>query len=75
LPAPFQDHLEITDPMKTREGGRGLPYISQPVAAPLTRAAIFLVATLNPGLANRATLRSSCGDVSALLRAVEFCLS
>jgi hypothetical protein len=44
----------------------------QPVAAPLTRAAIFLVATLNPGLENRATLRSFCGDLSALSRAVEF---
>ena len=45
---------------------------SQPVAAPLTRAAIFLVATLNPGLDNRAALRSFCRDLSALLRAVEF---
>jgi putative iron-dependent peroxidase len=50
----------------------GLPHISQPVAAPLTRAAIFLVATLNPGLENRAALRSFCGDLSGLLRAVEF---
>ena len=46
--------------------------IAQPVAAPLTRAAIFLVATLNPGFDNRATLRSFCGDLAALLRAVEF---
>jgi putative iron-dependent peroxidase len=46
--------------------------IAQPVAAPLTRAAIFLVATLNPGFDNRATLRSLCGDLAALLRAVEF---
>jgi putative iron-dependent peroxidase len=45
---------------------------SQPVAAPLTRAAIFRVATVNPGLDNRAALRSFCGDLSALLRAVEF---
>src|SRR5271170_6519042 len=45
---------------------------AQPVAAPLTRAAIFLVVTLNPGLDNRATLRSFCGDLAALLRAVEF---
>ncbi len=45
---------------------------SQPVAAPLTRAAIFLVVTVNPGLDNRATLRSFCGDLSTLLRAVEF---
>jgi porphyrinogen peroxidase len=46
--------------------------ISQPVAAPLTRAAIFLVATLNPGLDDRTTVRSFCGDLAALLRAVEF---
>jgi putative iron-dependent peroxidase len=45
---------------------------AQPVAGPLTRAAIFLVATLNPGLDNRGTLRSFCGDLAALLRAVEF---
>jgi len=50
----------------------GLPYISQPVAAPLTRAAIFLVATLNSGPENRATLRSFCGELPELLRAVEF---
>jgi putative iron-dependent peroxidase len=44
----------------------------QPVAAPLTRAAIFLVATVSPGLDHRAALRSFCRDLSALLRAVEF---
>src|SRR5271167_41672 len=46
--------------------------IAQPVAAPLARAAIFLVVTLNPGPDNRTTLRSFCGDLAALLRAVEF---
>jgi porphyrinogen peroxidase len=49
-----------------------LPALAQPVAAPLTRAAIFLVATVNPGAENRDTLRSFCGDFAALLRAVEF---
>jgi hypothetical protein len=34
--------------------------IAQPVAAPLTRAAIFLVVTLNQGIDNRATVRSFC---------------
>jgi len=48
------------------------PALAQAVAAPLTRAAIFLVATLNPGSENRATLRSLCGDLAALVRAVEF---
>jgi putative iron-dependent peroxidase len=60
------------DPMSTPEAGRGLRAAAQPVAAPLTRAAIFLVATVNPGLDNRATLRSFCGDLASLLRAVEF---
>ena len=50
----------------------GISGVPQPVAAPLTRAAIFLVATLNPGSDHRATVRSFCGDFAALLRAVEF---
>src|ERR1700735_665506 len=50
----------------------GLAVQAQPGAGPLTRAAIFLVATLNPGFENRDTVRSFCGDVAALLRAVEF---
>jgi uncharacterized linocin/CFP29 family protein len=32
--------------------------IPQSVAVPLTRAAIFLVVTINPGLQNRSTVRS-----------------
>ena len=48
------------------------PALAQAVAAPLTRAAIFLVAALNPGPENRAALRSFCGDLAALVRAVEF---
>src|SRR5271157_4812146 len=48
------------------------PALAQAVAAPLTRAAIFLVAKFNPGPENRATLRSFCGDLAALVRAVEF---
>jgi putative iron-dependent peroxidase len=46
--------------------------VAQPVAAPLTRSAIFLVATINPVFDHRATLRSFCGDLAALIRAVEF---
>jgi putative iron-dependent peroxidase len=56
-----------SDPINVPEAAGG---ITQPVAAPLTRAAIFLVATLNPGLENRAIVRSFCGDLAALLRAV-----
>jgi putative iron-dependent peroxidase len=46
--------------------------IAQPIVAPLTRAAIFLVVTLKPGPDNRATLRSFCGDLSGIFRAVEY---
>ena len=50
----------------------GLRAVPQPVSAPLTRAAIFLIVTINPGADHRATLRSFCGDLAGLLRAVEF---
>ena len=46
--------------------------IPQPVVARLTRAAIFLVVTVNPGPEHRATVRTLCGDLAALLRAVGF---
>jgi putative iron-dependent peroxidase len=46
--------------------------VSQPVTAPLTRSAIFLVVTINPGPDNRAAVRSFCGDLPGLFRAVEF---
>src|SRR5271165_5411093 len=58
--------------MSAPEAVRGLRVVAQPVAAPLTRAAIFLVAAVNPGFENRAILRSFCGDLAALVRAVEF---
>jgi porphyrinogen peroxidase len=44
----------------------------QPVVAPLTRAAIFLVVAVNPGDDNAAAVRSFCGDFPALIRAVAF---
>jgi porphyrinogen peroxidase len=58
--------------MSTLEAADRQPALAQAVSAPLTRAAIFLVATLNPGAEHRATLRSLCGDLAALVRAVEF---
>jgi porphyrinogen peroxidase len=61
-----------SDPISAPEAAGSLRAVAQPVAAPLTRAAIFLVATLNPGLDNRATVRSFCGDLATLLRAVDF---
>jgi putative iron-dependent peroxidase len=46
--------------------------VSQPVVAQLTRAAIFLVVTINPGKENEAAVRALGGDLAALLRAVGF---
>ena len=46
--------------------------VPQPVTAPLTRAAIFLVVTVNPGAENRTAVRSLCADLAGLLRAVGF---
>lgn len=59
------------DPKSAGNLGEGLRALAQPVAAPLTRAAIFLVVTLKPGSDSRATVRSFCGDLSAIVRAVE----
>jgi len=49
----------------------GLRTLAQPVSAPLSRAAIFLVVTLKPGPETRTTVRSFCADLSGLIRAVE----
>jgi hypothetical protein len=46
--------------------------ISQPVAASLTRAAIFLVVTVNDGPDHEAAVRGLCGDLAGLLRAIGF---
>ena len=46
--------------------------VSQPVLSPLTRAAIFLVVCIKPERESLATVRSFCGDIAGLIRAVEF---
>jgi len=46
--------------------------VPQSVAAPLTRAAIFLVLNINSGPDHRRTIRSFCADLSSTFRAVEF---
>ncbi len=63
-----------TDPnqMRAPEAADRSPVFAQAVDAPLSRTAIFLVATINPGPENCAILRSFCGDFAALIRAVEF---
>src|SRR5271170_2450636 len=57
--------------MTTLNGPDDVP-VPQPVLAPLTRAAIFLVVTVKPEPESYATVRSFCGDLSGLIRAVEF---
>src|SRR5580658_10447295 len=57
------------DPMNSPHAAR---VVAQPILAPLSRSAIFLVATLKPGADHRAMLRSFCGDLGGLFRAVDF---
>jgi porphyrinogen peroxidase len=49
-----------------------MPAAPQTVVQSLTRAAIFLVVTINSGAASRMVVRSFCGDLAALLRSVGF---
>jgi putative iron-dependent peroxidase len=49
-----------------------LPPAPQAVVQSLTRAAIFLVVTINPGEESCVAVRSFCGDLPGLLRAVGF---
>jgi len=51
--------------------GKG-PLLQQPVTNPITRAAIFLVLTVNPDEDAASSIRSFCKDLSGLLRAVGF---
>jgi putative iron-dependent peroxidase len=61
-----------SDLISAPEVAGGIRDNAQAVVAPLTRAAIFLVVKINPGPDHRATIRSFCGDLAAVLRAVEF---
>jgi porphyrinogen peroxidase len=46
--------------------------VPQAVLAPLSRAAIFLVVTIKPGVDSRTSLRALCADLAGLVRAVGF---
>jgi putative iron-dependent peroxidase len=50
----------------------GLPPAPQAVLQTLTKAAIFLVATINSGSTNCASIQAFCADLPGLLRAVGF---
>src|SRR5882672_8406590 len=62
----------MTPPQRIRMEQRVPSTSPQPVAAPLTRAAMFLVVTMNDGPDHEATVRGLCGDLSGLLRSVGF---
>jgi putative iron-dependent peroxidase len=61
-----------SDLIREPETPESLRVVAQSVVSPLTRAAIFLVVTIKPGLENHVVIRSFCGDLAAVLRAVEF---
>src|SRR5437660_2428901 len=61
-----------TLPVTKPRASEGSPQLPQPVAIPLTRAAIFLVVTAKPGAGNRSAIRSICADLAALVRSVGF---
>lgn len=58
--------------LEPKSGPKAERVVAQPIVAPLSRAAIFLVATLKTGDDARATLRSFCGDLGGIIRAVEY---
>jgi len=58
--------------MITSDAGGMSGVLPQPVVAPLTRAAIFLIVTVNPSTENRTSVRSLCGDLAGLVRAIGF---
>src|SRR5580692_314153 len=61
-----------SDLIRGSEAPQGTGSLAQPVDAPLSRAAVFMVLTLRPGPDSRTTIRSFCADLAAILRAVEF---
>jgi porphyrinogen peroxidase len=60
------------DPKCAPVGANSANAIAQAVVSPLTRAAIFLVLTIKSESDGRAVIRSFCGELAGLVRAVEF---
>lgn len=58
--------------MTTLAAAEGAGALPQPVTAPLTAAAIFLVVTVNSGEEAESAVRGLCADLANLLRAVGF---
>jgi putative iron-dependent peroxidase len=60
------------DPNPVLDESSSLKAVAQAIVTPLTRAAIFLVVTINSDSGSRAVIRSFCADLSGLVRAVDF---
>jgi putative iron-dependent peroxidase len=58
--------------MSASNSANSTRFSAQPVSAPLTRAAIFLILKLNSGLDERDIIRSFCADLGTVFRAVDF---
>lgn len=56
----------------TSKASDNRPVVPQPVATPLTRAAIFLVVTIDPGSKSQKIIRSFFPEFAALVRSVGF---
>src|SRR5580692_5888124 len=52
--------------------GEDIAPVPQPVLAPLTSAAIFLVVCIKPDSESHSTVRSFCADLPGIFRAVDF---
>jgi putative iron-dependent peroxidase len=61
-----------SDPMTTPGAVGSSSPTPQPVATRLTSAAIFLVVTINPGIDSCTKVRSLCGNLAGLVRAIGF---
>src|SRR6201988_4883746 len=61
-----------SDPMTTPGAAGSSSPTPQPVATRLTSAAIFLVVTINAGMESCTKVRSLCGNLAGLLRAIGF---
>src|SRR5579871_790078 len=70
--SPHKEAIPMKSDLIAPEVAGGIRDTAQAVVAPLTRAAIFLVVKINSGPEHRTTIRSFCGDIAAVLRAVEF---
>lgn len=69
---PHGDGVRVFPMMSGSGNGGKPPALQQPVTSPITRAAVFLIVKVNDGDEAKTAVRSFCGDLPKLLRAVGF---